>query len=47
MIFFHGHHSDQELADLSSKLGIPLDAEQNKHGELLEIRDPFNNNFNL
>jgi len=37
----------QELADLSSKLGTPLDAEQNKHGELLEIRDPFSNNFNL
>jgi len=37
----------QELTDLSSKLGIPLDAEQNKCGELLEIRDPFNNNFEL
>jgi len=37
--------TEQELSDLSSKLGISLDPEQNKWGELKEIYAAFRNNF--
>jgi len=37
--------TEQELADLSSKLSISLDPEQNKWGKLKEISAAFKNNF--